>query len=399
MPPNSKVVGRDPRVDLLRGLSLLSIFVDHIPGNRLADYTLHNFGFSDAAELFVFLAGFSAILAYGRVFERDGLRVGLRKVAARCGKIYGVQVALLVLTLLVVSEWSHIFGTSSVILGPMLKDGLRGAVRGLTLEALPAYLDILPLYIVLLAAFPLIRFGLNRSILATLGLSLALHGAANLFHWDLPSLVDPAAPAVWYFNPFTWQLVFVCGAVFAVLVGRQAPLMMRPPRPLLAACWIYLLVAFVAVDAWKLWPLPFGPDFPSTRAPFAIFGNEPKSFVTPWRLMHVLALAAVALTSTCFLAVSRARLLEPVVACGRQSLNVFAIGCVMALFGRLTFKTYGVTPWTGVLVNGVGLAVMLLSGMLLDRDKRRGPRPAAVPLEAADEPDGPGWSAERKASA
>lgn len=393
MPATDSPRGRDPRVDLLRGLALLSIFVDHIPGNRLADYTLHNLGFSDAAELFVFLAGFSATAAYGQVFERDGTRVGLAKVAARCLKIYGVQVALLLLTLLVVAVWSRASGMSSVILGPMLKDGIRGAARGVTLEALPAYLDILPLYIVLLAGFPLIRFGLTRSIAATLTSSIALHLLANLFHWDLPSTVDPDAPTTWYFNPFTWQLVFVCGCVFAVLARRGAALVVRPPAPLILACWVYLIVAFAAVDAWKLWPLPFGPDFPGTHAPFAVFGNEPKSFVTPWRLLHVLAVAAVALTSPRFATVARWRPLKPVVACGRQSLNVFAIGCIMALFGRLIFKTYGVTVLSGTLANGLGLAAMLAGGIVLDRDKRRAR--LATPARPAE----PCWRPEHEASA
>src|ERR1700743_2832614 len=55
---------RDPRIDVFRGLSLLMIFIDHIPQNALGVTTLHNFSFSDAAEVFVLLAGFSSMLAY-----------------------------------------------------------------------------------------------------------------------------------------------------------------------------------------------------------------------------------------------------------------------------------------------------------------------------------------------
>src|SRR5579859_4468276 len=79
---------RDARVDLLRGIALLTIFVDHIPGNLLGDLTFRNFGFSDAAELFVILAGFSSMMAYGGCFERDGAMPGLRRIAARCLRIY-----------------------------------------------------------------------------------------------------------------------------------------------------------------------------------------------------------------------------------------------------------------------------------------------------------------------
>jgi hypothetical protein len=54
----SMVNDRDLRIDFLRGLALLFIFIDHIPDNGLAHFTLRNFGFADAAEVFVLLAGF-----------------------------------------------------------------------------------------------------------------------------------------------------------------------------------------------------------------------------------------------------------------------------------------------------------------------------------------------------
>src|ERR671923_1839563 len=71
---------RDLRIDFFRGLALICIFIDHVPGNRLAHLTLQNFGFSDAAEVFVLLAGFSAALAYGSTFQRDGWAAGLSRI-------------------------------------------------------------------------------------------------------------------------------------------------------------------------------------------------------------------------------------------------------------------------------------------------------------------------------
>src|SRR5438477_10576626 len=57
---------RDPRVDVLRGIALAMIFIDHIPGDILNNWTLRNFGFCDAAEIFVLLAGFASMSAYGK---------------------------------------------------------------------------------------------------------------------------------------------------------------------------------------------------------------------------------------------------------------------------------------------------------------------------------------------
>src|ERR1700675_2475634 len=93
MTPNTaRTRERDPRIDVLRGMSLLMIFVDHIPGNMLGLFTLHNFGFSDAAEVFVLLAGMSSMLAYGRIFEREGALGGLRRIFQRCVRIYLFQI-------------------------------------------------------------------------------------------------------------------------------------------------------------------------------------------------------------------------------------------------------------------------------------------------------------------
>ncbi len=371
MPASPSSSPRDPRVDLLRGISLLSIYVDHIPQNWLADFTLHNFGFSDAAEVFVLLAGFSATHAYNSVFERHGLRVGLTKVLQRCLRIYGVQVLLLIGTLLLVGAWERVYGIQSMILGPMLRDGWHGAMRGVSLRALPAYLDILPLYILLLAAFPVIRFGMTRSVAATLGASAALYGAANLFHWNLRNVVDPADKAHWYFDPFTWQLLFVIGCVLAVASRQARPLMTTPPVALLALCWAYAVGACLVLDAWKLWPAPLPGDFYGTSPLLGILGNEPKTYVSPWRLANVLAIAYLVLTSKLMVRVARLRILSPVVACGRNSLPVFALGCVLALVGRLIFRTAGVTVPAQVLVNVVGLGAILALGLALDARRSR----------------------------
>ena len=100
---------RDSRVDALRGLALLMIFIDHVPGNLLSLVTLRNFGFSDAAELFVLLAGFSSMVAYGGSFDRDGVAVGLRRVLLRCLRIYLFQAMLLLMVLVLVGAWLRPF--------------------------------------------------------------------------------------------------------------------------------------------------------------------------------------------------------------------------------------------------------------------------------------------------
>ena len=54
---------RDPRLDFFRGLSLVMIYLNHVPGTIYEMFTSRNFGHSDAAEGFVFMSGTAAAMA------------------------------------------------------------------------------------------------------------------------------------------------------------------------------------------------------------------------------------------------------------------------------------------------------------------------------------------------
>ena len=62
---NLPLPGRDLRLDLFRGLANWAIFLDHIPHEVLSSITTRNYGFSDAANLFVLISGYTAALVFG----------------------------------------------------------------------------------------------------------------------------------------------------------------------------------------------------------------------------------------------------------------------------------------------------------------------------------------------
>lgn len=62
---------RDLRLDLLRGIGQWMVFLDHIPYNFLNWFTLRNYGFSDAAEIFVFISGHSIGFSCGPAVKAD----------------------------------------------------------------------------------------------------------------------------------------------------------------------------------------------------------------------------------------------------------------------------------------------------------------------------------------
>ena len=83
---------RDARLDFFRGLALLIIFVSHMPDNWLARFKPGAFGFSDSADIFVFVSGYAAALAYRKIFSRSGIFIGTARVARRVAEpeLFGV---------------------------------------------------------------------------------------------------------------------------------------------------------------------------------------------------------------------------------------------------------------------------------------------------------------------
>jgi len=295
---------RDARIDVLRGLALLTIFVDHMPDDILNRVTLHNFGFCDAAEVFVLLAGFSSMLAFGRSFARDGATTGVRRIALRVGRIYLFHAGLLLTTLLVVQGWTARYHMTPTVMAPILGAPVKGLAHGLTLSALPTYLDILPLYVVLLAVFPLAYAVIRRSpplallISGLIWLAAALDPGLNLPNW-----LDAKG---WYFDPFAWQFMFVIGAVLSVEVGRRGGELPRK-RWAIWACSLFLAFAFLEAAPWHDWHLPDLRLFAMTL--------PDKSRLDWLRIVDVLALFYLLLSSPRVRAMCRARWLRPVEAC------------------------------------------------------------------------------------
>lgn len=370
-PPQDKPAKpvRDARVDVLRGFALLTIFVDHIPRNAPALFTLHNFGFSDAAEIFVLLAGYSSMMAYGGLFQRAGIRRTLGRIGRRCLRIYLFQAGLLLATLIIVRIWMDLTGlTPRFGVAPLIQMGLLlGLLRGLALNALPNYLDILPLYILLLALFPLIYFGLRRGVWGVLALSGTLWLAANLDH----QLNLPNAAAVddgWYFNPFAWQFLFVIGAALALAIRSGGGLLPRRGWAV-ATAGVYLAFALFQGGSWAEWSLP-------NLRPLAIDVPD-KSHVGPLRLLDILALTYLLFSAPAVGRFCRHPSLRLIDACGRHSLEIFAAGCLAALIGRILYRTFDATWPLQIAVNLGGIAVMLGLANLLDaRLRRTAPKPA-----------------------
>jgi len=91
--------GRDLRLDLFRGVANWGIFLDHIPNNVVNWVTTRNYGFSDAADLFIFISGYTVAFVFARIMLERGFIIGASRLLKRVWQIYVAHVFLFVLYL------------------------------------------------------------------------------------------------------------------------------------------------------------------------------------------------------------------------------------------------------------------------------------------------------------
>src|ERR1051325_2724138 len=101
-PHRAGVAQRDLRIDFFRGLALYMIIFDHVPGDPLSKLTYMHLGFSDAAEIFVFLSGVSCGIVYSRLLSRKGVGCLLKRVSWRTLQIYSYYLIASLITILVI---------------------------------------------------------------------------------------------------------------------------------------------------------------------------------------------------------------------------------------------------------------------------------------------------------
>ena len=237
---------RDPRLDFFRGVGMFIIFVAHLPGNWGALWIPARFGFSDATEIFVFCSGMASAIAFGRVFEFVGWRMGTARILYRMWQVYWAHIGLfaVIAAMLATADATGWFAkdyVSDLNLHHFFENPAANLPGLLTLTYVPNYFDILPMYIAILAMVPIVM-GLRR--IGGPGLAMAAVVAAwlvaSLRLVDLPA--EPWSDRPWFFNPFAWQLCFFTG--FAFMRGWLAPPPVSRRLAMLAAVVVVATVPF-----------------------------------------------------------------------------------------------------------------------------------------------------------
>ncbi|MES5486929.1 OpgC domain-containing protein [Bradyrhizobium sp. INPA03-11B] len=369
-PPEFRSTGRDPRIDICRGIALWWIFLDHIPNNVGSWLTLRNYGFCDAAEIFMFISGVTCALAYGRAYQREGWRHMIGRSLRRGWDIYAAFLLLTLACAIIV----YLAGSDPLADASntriLLEHPGATLAHAAVLQYRPVNTDVLPVFVICHILFAPLLWLLLRAPNVTLGLSLSLYALVHVFGWRVPAWPDNA----WFFNPLAWQLLIVLGAWYVIEGQKIREWLMS--RPALVLSILYLAFSLVLALGQNS-----KPPLPQTLTNL-LFPLD-KSNLSPLRLLHFLALAIVALqlVPQGWRGLS-APLLRSARSCGEHSLPIFCLGVLLALVSKFDLFDVSNNPSIQIALSIAGVLMMIVFAMLLNALGTRGDRQS--PVNAAD---------------
>lgn len=355
-------------IDFWRGVSLAIIFVNHMPGNVLGNFTPRNYRFSDAAEAFVFLSGFSVALAYGARFETLASRAAAAAaLTRRAARLYGVHIGLTAAALALYGVVVALTGQVGLLAengrATFFEDPLRGLIGIVTLAHQVGYFNILPLYVAFMAFAPILLTltlrGRGRMICASLGLYAAARaGGVNAPTW-------PEAGG-WYFNPMTWQFMFALGIFFGLAIrDGRAPI----------HAGVYRIAQAVVCGAALIVSNVFG-LVPGLVDAAGAFLDWDKTQLGVVRILDFLALAYVIHGSGISAKIRETWIYAPFERMGRHALLIYCLGSLLSALGHILKETWTNSPLFDIAFVAVCLGLLHKAAGLAEE------RPSAAPAAA-----------------
>ena len=355
--PELKGQGRDLRIDACRGIALWWIFLDHVPDNIGSWLTLRNYGFSDAAEVFMFVSGVTCALAYGKARRCEGWTGVISRTLRRSWDIY---VAFLLLTL-ACAILVHLAG------GGRLADESNTRIlldhpgatlaHAAILQYRPVNTDVLPIFVLLHLLFAPLLWLLLRVPNVTLSASLALYALVHVFGWTVPAWPN----GHWAFNPLAWQLLVVLGAWWMIEDKKVRPWVTS--RTALVLAVLYLLFSLVIALSWRIKPL----EALIPEALANLLYPLDKSNLDPLRLLHFLAIAVLA---AWFVPRNWPWLTTPVmrgaIRCGQNSLPIYCLGILLAFASHTTLLHISDGLAMQIALSLGGIVAMIATATLLN---------------------------------
>ena len=363
---------RELRIDLFRGLALWLIFIDHVSPDVLTWFTIRSYGFSDAAEIFIFISGYTAAFVYGRAMLESGFMIATARIMRRVWQIYLAHVFLVTIFLAEIAYVATSVGNPLYLeemgVVDFLKHPGEALLQTLLLRFRPLNIDVLPLYVVLMFFLPVILWLMKWRADVTLLLSVLLYVLTWHFDWYLSAYPS----SFWAFNPFAWQLLFVFGA-WCALSGARRMTRILASKITMGIAFAYLLAAFFVTMTWYFPQLGF---LIPRRLEQWMYPID-KTDLDVLRFAHFLALAAVTVH---FVPKGWPGLsspwLRPLILCGQHSLEIFCLGVFLAFAGYFVLFETSAGLGLHLLVGFIGILIMTAVAWLNSWYKRTDARNA-----------------------
>ena len=355
--PELKGQARDPRIDACRGIALWWIFLDHVPNNIGSWLTLRNYGFSDAAEIFMFVSGVTCALAYGKALRFEGWTGVIGRTLRRSWDIY---VAFLLVTL-ASAILVHLTG------GGRLADESNTRIlldhpgstlaHATILQYRPVNTDVLPIFVLLHLLFTPLLWLLLRVPNVTLAASFALYALVHVLGWSVPTWPN----GHWAFNPLAWQLMVVLGAWWMIDGDRARPWVTS--RTAVGLAVLYLTFSLLIAMSWVSKPM----EAVIPQALLNLRYSVDKSNLDPLRLLHFLAIAVLAVW---FVPRTWRGLTTPVmrgaISCGQNSLPIYCLGVILAFAGDTVLHDISDGLVMQIALSFGGIVAMIAAATLLN---------------------------------
>ncbi|MGH8664110.1 MAG: OpgC domain-containing protein [Burkholderiales bacterium] len=376
---------RQPEIDALRGLMLVLMCVSHLP-TRFAEWLGQPFGFVSAAEGFVFLSAYLVGLVYSGRARRFGQAEMRKALWRRAAVVYRSHVAMLAFLFTIIA-WIGIRSERQAITNLIsfyLQEPWTALWTSAALIYTPPLLDILPMYVLFMAASPLVlplamRPGGKAVVIALSALlwiaaqfglnDVAYAAVAKSIHHRVP-LDQNGAFDLWAWQ-FVWALGLCLGARRALATGRSPVVSARLAARIAAVALCVALGCMLWRHAVGQAPFPGVPQFD------VLFD---KWHLGPLRMLNFFALAVVLMHFGPRLApLARAPGLQLL---GRQSLPAFCAHLVVVLIALSVIgdSAEQLSIWTELGVVGGTLLIVGFVAWVASENGRKGRSPQGIAL-------------------
>ena len=366
-------------IDFFRGLALLIIFWNHLV--RYSGIGLpFEYGFSDAANVFIFLSGYVSGLVYWKTYNAKGFKGTFFKALKRSSQIYTAHILALASMLFlasIVPTLNHADILHS-FLHKFNQNRSEVIFQILTLRYFPPLFDILPLYILLVFTIPFVIYLIKIDWKIVFIISLVLYCATQIF----PQLDFQTYYSSWSLNPPSWLFLFTTAMIMGIK-NREGSLHVPIKKLYVILAAVVLLYSFSDLKTidrlFEFEGLKTGLSHLLFPYPFPLTN---KKMMQPSIVIHFFILLYFILVLIPHLMnIIKSRFANPIVICGQHSLALFSTDIVLNYLFLYLILAFKGARFYFYFFAILGLIITILLGYILSNKKRRikigTPQPAA----------------------